>query len=537
VNDVIIVGSGAAAVHAAFPLVQAGRSVLLLDYGNQDTHYGPLIPAVPFPELRRRDEAQHRYFLGDRFEGIPFGSVRVGAQLTPPRLFISRDTDRLMPVESGTFSPLESLALGGLAAGWGAGVYTFSDADLSEMPLTHADLLPHYRAVGERIGICGAEDDLSPYFGACGPLLPPLDLDPGAAALMERYERRRSRVQAAGLRLGRARMAVCTAPHRGRGPHEYRDMDFWSDGDRSVYRPRWTVDELSRHGNFTYSGRWLVLSFAEKPDGRVEIRARHADSGQEETFTARSLVLAAGTLGTARIVLRSLDRYGTAVPLVCNPYTYLPMLNLGAMGRVGGDRRCSLAQLGAVYLPPGDDGGLLQVYYFSYRSLLAYKLLKESPLPHRQGLRVIRALMPLLGIVGVHHADRPSTGKFCVLEPSREGGADRLRIDYRPAAGEAEEQERRERGLIRAFRLLNCLAFKKVRPGHGSSIHYAGTLPMRRDGGGGDLSCDASGRLRASRAVYIADGSVFPSLPAKGLTFSIMAHADRVGSLLAGRDA
>ena len=35
--------------------------------------------------------------------------------------------------------------------------------------------------------------------------------------------------------------------------------------------------------------------------------------------------------------------------------------------------------------------------------------------------------------------------------------------------------------------------------------------------------------------VYLADGSVFPWLPAKGLTFTLMACADRVGSRLASR--
>jgi choline dehydrogenase-like flavoprotein len=233
-------------------------------------------------------------------------------------------------------------------------------------------------------------------------------------------------------------------------------------------------------------------------------------------------------------VLRSLGLYDARVPLACNPYTYIPMINLAATGLDPGERRCSLAQLGAVYTPAGERNSLLQVYYFSYRSLLAYKLLKESPLPFREGLRVIRSLMPVLGIIGVHHADRPTPEKYCRLERAAEGGPDRLRIHYRLAPEEERLHARREAGLVRAFRRLGCIAIKRVRPGHGSSIHYAGTLPMRREGGD-PLSCDAACRLRASRSVYIADGSVFPELPAKGPTFSIMANADRVGTRLAER--
>ena len=77
--DVIIVGSGASAVHAARPLVAAGKSVLMLDVGSRDDRYADLIPSGTFSHVRRTDSQQHRYFLGDRFEGVPFGEVRVGA--------------------------------------------------------------------------------------------------------------------------------------------------------------------------------------------------------------------------------------------------------------------------------------------------------------------------------------------------------------------------------------------------------------------------------------------------------------------------
>ena len=68
--DVLVVGSGAGAVHAAYPLVEAGLSVRMLDYGNEDERYGALIPRRSWSEIRRDEEEQHRYFLGDRFEGM-----------------------------------------------------------------------------------------------------------------------------------------------------------------------------------------------------------------------------------------------------------------------------------------------------------------------------------------------------------------------------------------------------------------------------------------------------------------------------------
>ena len=77
-SDVIVVGSGASGVHAAYPLVAAGRTVTMLDVGREDDVYDRLIPEATFAEIRRTDRQQHRYFLGDRFEGVPLGlAIRV----------------------------------------------------------------------------------------------------------------------------------------------------------------------------------------------------------------------------------------------------------------------------------------------------------------------------------------------------------------------------------------------------------------------------------------------------------------------------
>jgi len=75
--DVIIVGSGPGGVNSAAPLVDGGKRVLMLDFGNEDRRYAPLIPKESFSTLRRTDPQQHRYLLGDEFEGVPFGHVRV----------------------------------------------------------------------------------------------------------------------------------------------------------------------------------------------------------------------------------------------------------------------------------------------------------------------------------------------------------------------------------------------------------------------------------------------------------------------------
>jgi len=146
-SDVLVVGSGPGGVNAAAALLAAGRRVTMLDFGNRDARYAPLIPDASFTSTRRGDPGQHRYFLGDAFEGIPFGPVRVGAQLTPPRMHITADAADWMPFDAPEFSVSMSLARGGLGAGWSAGVFPFSDGELRDMGVRLAVLQPHYDAV------------------------------------------------------------------------------------------------------------------------------------------------------------------------------------------------------------------------------------------------------------------------------------------------------------------------------------------------------------------------------------------------------
>ena len=532
--DVIVVGSGPGGVNAAAALVEAGRRVLLLDYGLEDEHYARLIPHASFSEIRRSDPEQHRYFLGDRFEGVPLGEVRVGAQLTPPRLHVFADGAERIPVESESFQATVSLARGGFGAAWSAGVFPFQDDELRELGLSEAELQPHYDAVAERIGVSGDRDDLLPFFPWSPTLMPPLELDSNAEAILERYRRSRGRFHAAGFFLGSTRLAVCTREHRDRSGERYLDMSYWADSDRSVYRPQWTLDELQRDSRFTHQTRRFVQSFDEVGK-RVRVRAQRLSDGAVEEHEAAALVLAAGTIGTAWIVLRSLGRYEEAVPILCNPYAYVPMLNLGTLGRPVRDRRHSLAQLTCMLRVPGAGGRTVQAQVFSYRSLLAFKLMKESPLAQRETLRIMRLLIPHFSVLGIHHEDRPTPGKRMLLRRGRGAEPERLRIEYAPPQDEIRAQQSDERALRRMFRRLGCVPLQTLRPGHGANIHYAGTFPMSPSGG--ELTCDTDGRLRATRSVYLSDGSVFPWLPAKGLTFTLMAHANRLGTLLARRVA
>jgi choline dehydrogenase-like flavoprotein len=60
----------------------------------------------------------------------------------------------------------------------------------------------------------------------------------------------------------------------------------------------------------------------------------------------------------------------------------------------------------------------------------------------------------------------------------------------------------------------------------GASVHYAGTIPMTKE----KRAFTASEYCQSHdfENLYILDGSTFPFLPAKNITFTLMANAIRV---------
>jgi hypothetical protein len=189
-HDHIVVGSGCTGAMAAQTLVESGARVTMLDVGITDAKYKDLVPDKDFISIRKTEPEQHRYLLGDRFESIPWGNIKTGAQLTPPRQFMVEGVEEFLALHSKTFFPMESLAYGGLGSGWGVGCCVFSKSELEKAGLDHSKMMEAYRTVSSRIGISGALDDASPYtIDGLDNFLPATELDENCGFLYGKYQR------------------------------------------------------------------------------------------------------------------------------------------------------------------------------------------------------------------------------------------------------------------------------------------------------------------------------------------------------------
>lgn len=94
-----------------------------------------------------------------------------------------------------------------------------------------------------------------------------------------------------------------------------------------------------------------------------------------------------------------------------------------------------------------------------------------------------------------------------------------------PEESELIKQRERNKEFGKILFQLGCLPLKNIRRVPGSNHHYAGATPYNEKEI--PFHLQPNGRLSTTKNVFIADGSGFRFLPAKGLTFTLMANAHR----------
>jgi hypothetical protein len=523
--DVIIVGAGPAGTFAARGL--EGHRVLVLDVGREPKAKRDVLDRNLY-DARSSGADLFEDVIGSSFESLH----NVDKNYLSPKLkaplvrFVSDSWRDYFPVACSGFDPVQSFARGGSPMSGGGGCFRFTDTELGEFPIQLAELSEHYDDLTRHIGISGVEDDLAPWFGTAKACLPALRPSRLGADILLRYQRRRSSFSKLGVHVGLPRMAVLSQEHRGRPSYDYQGLEFFKAHLPSIYNPAFTLQELEDAGRIDYRTPWLVERFRDLDDG-VEVEARNVETRELARFRARKLVLAAGTLGTAKIALRSRDDRSTRLPLLDNLISYVPLVGWRHIGR-SVEHESLPIQLNVICeMDPREGAPVapLQASLYGVTATLWNDILFDLPFACRDNIRLLKRLLPAMIVVQLFYPDHARQCNFVQLM-----GDSTLRLQY-----EARTLGEVERRLLRAFRRVGFFGSPSLckYPDPGNSFHYAGCLPMRRDPGPYETAPD--GRLGTTRHVYVADAASFPSLPSKNLTFTIMANAQRIGAKLADR--
>ncbi len=512
-TEFLIVGSGPAGVSAAWPLVQAGRDVLMIDAGET------MLPPPPIDGGRRREAR-----LGADFETLRAPADWTPMLTTPRALAVLHGAARSNPPRLDGYTVAQSRVSGGLSNLWGANCSAFDAEDMAGWPLSPDDLLPAYRGVAERIGISGARDDLDRFHGEGLALHAPTPLTPTIERLYARY---RQGPAPAGLTMGRGRIAVLTKDHDDRQGCNGCGLCVLGCARRSIYS---SADELAALRRFTNFRLWpatrmrrLVATGAsgpvigfEGPNGAGQVRCDR-------------LLLAAGTIESTALMAEYAGLLGRRLPIQGNPRTVMAFVLPAAIGSAFPDPSFGLAQLSLRIGVPGQAQYASGAVYGADTQALDL-FAQRMPLTRPGAMRLSAALAPALLLVNFFLPGAFSRNTMR-LEQGPEGP--QTCLDGTVPSETRAAMHGTALAIRRAMRAMGAyyVPGSTLLSPAGADVHPAGTMPM---GGGGPLAVTRDCELTAAPGVHVIDGSWLPSLPAKHLTFTIMANALRVGGLLAG---
>lgn len=530
-GHVTVVGSGPSGVHFALSALRRGFNVTMVDVGRRAP--APVLRETGFEQLKDELDDPAQYFLGDRLEGLVIPSAqRKFYEFPPSKSYVFHPPEGFDFTTEG-FDPLFSFATGGLAEAWTAGCYPFNDAELELFPFSYAELAPYYQEIAGRIGVTGEGDDLAQFMPVHEDLLPPLSLDPHSALLLQTYERRKARInKLLKAYVGRTRVATLSVAKDGRKACDYLGRCLWGCPTGALYTPSLSMRVLERHPAFSYVPGVEALYFRMNAQGRIDtLVGRRTADGELIELPISRLVLAAGTLASATLVMRSVRTATgedlTLPGLMDNRQALVPFLNLRMLGR-GVPTSSYQYHLLGMGLAGAVKAEYVHCQITTLKTAMVHPIVQGLPFDLRTSLAITVATRSALGVVNVNLHDTRRPENTVTLDTSRGLDSSQLRIRY---SAPVDEPARLADALGRVRKVLgalNCVVppgQQQIRP-MGASVHYAGTFPM--SDAGGRWTTTPGGQSRAFENLYFADGSTFPFLPAKNLTFTLMANAARV---------
>jgi hypothetical protein len=524
INDYLIIGAGCCGAMAAKTLAEAGQKVLLLD--------GGMVPKKQYKSnqtdyagIRQDDPHQLSFLLGDDFESIKSIQNDHSVHLTPNRQFTIAQVQDYLNWQKGDFTPIESLAKGGLGNAWGLGSFVYSEQELVNTGLPLAEMKRAYQWVSKVVGISGGDDDACDY--ANGHLFKPqkaIPLDFNGERLMKAYQKHKKDLRKKGFYIGRTPLAVGTENDINGEVFRANDLDFYDVRKGSAFRPINLIEKLEAEGAIVYKPYQFVMSF-HQGDEYTSIATIDMRTQEKNTFYCKKLILAAGALGSGRIVMRSLNKEKT--PLICNPYSYIPSLQFPLIGAVNKGYQTGLGQISLFYDPHGQHKEVAMGTTYSYRALMGFRLMLEFPFDYKSNIQWLKLLQPALNITGLFHPEYGSTQKFMQRFPDQNSlSGDTVKGTYQLSAEEHNSISQTEKAFKKALRQMGTIPLKVHRNKHGASIHYGGTLPFNAKNH--EAGTQPNGRLNGYSNIFVADGSGFQFLSGKGLTLTLMAYAHLV---------
>lgn len=389
--------------------------------------------------------------------------------------YIFNKTYKLLPIKS-KIEIIQSLAKGGLAEVWAGISDFFSAGELKAIGLPVREIEHEYQEIARRIKLR---------------LHPPLDLH--------------------------NKLILQVAKNN----HHPEILVYPTTQTKKQFCSK-VIAELRKLKNFTYIPHRLVQKVSDK--GRyVEIQVTSLDKSGESVVRARFLILAAGSLNTTRILLRSLDLFNHRATFLTKAHFVIACLHLRTLTKKRDFNKLETGQLAISSCEERNGLSRFFIQLFRFSPKAYDKATKYLPLPKFLSLPLLKVIAPSMVFADIRFPAFESKSKFCKLKKISDK-KDILEIHFKETRRELNHHQFL---LNNIKKQLISLGLFPLRVGSDYvTSHYAGGVPFNDSRGKLSARCDSS--LNGAKRIYIADSSTWRALPGKSPTLTIMACASWV---------
>lgn len=520
---IYVIGSGPAGVSAALALLKKGRRVTLLDAGFE------LEPERAAVVEKLRTTPKHRWNpkeVGALRENMTAGIGGVDLKRVYGSDYPYRGMDRYQPVRQQRAKMVRSLAKGGLSTVWGGSILPYRAQDIRDWPIAIRDLEPHYRAVLSFMVHSGRKDALDAVLPLYDERYQELEPCRQSAALMKDLERYRKPLDSEKLIFGQSRLAVGQNPEKAGCECFYCGLCLYGCPYGSIYSSAATIEALAGCERFDYLQGVMVERIEEK-SGQIVIHAKNMADSADLAFRAERVFLAAGLLSSTRILLESLNAWNVPLTIRHSEHFQLPLLRYRTTRGVLREPLHTLSQVYLELLEGSVSDRTVHMQVYGYNDLYQ-EVMKRlfGKLPDAFP-GIYEALMGRLLIIKGYLPSDISSRIVVRLEP---GAGGRLVLEGRPNAAARRAVCRIGLKLWKNRRCLKALPLlPMVRIGlPGTGNHSGGSFPMSKRPA--RFETDTLGKPPGFDNLHVVDSTIFPSIPATTITFTIMANAHRIAS-------
>ena len=527
IHEIIIIGSGIAGTSAALKLSQYGIKPLILDVGY--TAERKIDISENIYDYRKSNDI-FDILIGENLEGLIniLENKNYPPKLTAPLMnYVIKNVDKLSHIKSTNFTPIQSFSMGGLANAWGAGVYKYNNYELKDNQIKSEDLEKYYEELTEEIGISGKNDDLTKYCGFDKKILPELKISKKSQKVLYKYNKNQKKYNKKGIFIGYPRLAVLSKEYKNRRPCDYSNFETWINDLDYIYTPKFTLERLVNEKKVIYEKNVLVDSWIRDKDNNIIIKTFNLKTKTYKEFKAKKLILAAGTINTAKIILKSNNDYNTELTLLDNPLFQIPLIFPQWIGSKIEKNAFGLTQLNIIFDFREQIGEILQGSIIELSSPPRAAFHKMFPLSIKGNITLMREIIQATMVLFLYLPSNYFNETRLKLNKDNS-----LTIVSSKFSINKEIKRLILKGLKNLGFITSSLLINQSDPGY--AIHYAGTIPMKKSPST-KYETDLQGELYKNKNIFIVDGSLFSYIASKNLSFTIMANSMRIADNIAKR--